>query len=98
MADAGISAVVCPGNALGMRQLDPLQAPLHNSIANVPEMLEAGITVGIGVDNVFDFYHPFLDGDLWIEMRMLMEGCRYYHFDDLVDIASVNGKKILEIQ
>jgi cytosine/adenosine deaminase-related metal-dependent hydrolase len=98
MADAGISAVVCPGNALGMRQLDQFKAPVHNSIANVPEMLEAGITVGLGVDNVFDFYHPFLDGDLWIEMRMLMEGCRYYKFDELVDIASVNGKKILEIQ
>lgn len=98
MADAGISAVVCPGNALGMRQLDQFKAPVHNSIANVPEMLEAGITVSLGVDNVFDFYHPFLDGDLWVEMRMLMEGCRYYNFDDLVDIASVNGKKILEIK
>jgi cytosine/adenosine deaminase-related metal-dependent hydrolase len=96
MADNGVSVVVTPGAALGMRQLDQFQAPLHNSIANVPEMLEAGLTVGLGVDNVFDFYHPFLDGDLWIETRMLMEGCRYYDFDKLVEIASINGRKILE--
>lgn len=95
MADNGVSVVVCPGNALGMRQLDQFKAPVHNSIANVPEMLEAGIHVGLGVDNVFDFYHPFLDGDLWVEMRMLMEGCRYYNFDELVGIASINGRAIL---
>lgn len=95
MADNGVSVVVCPGNALGMRQLDQFKAPVHNSIANVPEMLEAGITVGLGVDNVFDFYHPFLDGDLWVEMRILMEGCRFYDFDQLVGIASVNGRAIL---
>jgi len=95
MADNGVSVVICPGNALGMRQLDQFKAPVHNSIANMPEMLEAGITVGLGVDNVFDFYHPFLDGDLWVEMRMLMEGCRYYNFDELVGIASINGRAIL---
>ncbi len=97
MADAGISVVVSPGAALGMRQLDQFKAPVHNSIANVPEMLEAGVTVGLGVDNVYDFYQPFIDGDLWIETRMLMEGCRYYDFDNLVDIASVNGRKILSM-
>jgi cytosine/adenosine deaminase-related metal-dependent hydrolase len=96
MADSGIAAVVCPGAALGMKQLDPKTAPLHNSIANVPEMLEQGVLVGIGLDNVYDYYQPFLDGDLWVEMRMLMEGCRYYDFDNLVDIASVNGRKILK--
>lgn len=95
MAGNGVSVVVTPGAALGMRQLDQFKAPVHNSIANVPEMLEAGITVGLGVDNVFDFYHPFLDGDLWIETRMLMEGCRFYDFDKLVGIASVNGRAIL---
>ena len=98
MADAGISVVVCPSAALSMTQLDPLIAPLHNSIANVPEMLDAGITVGIGVDNVADFYLPFVDGDMWMEMRMLMEACRYYNFDNLLKIATENGRKILDIK
>ena len=98
MADAGISVVVCPGAVLGMRQLDQFKAPIHNSIANVPEMLKAGLTVGLGVDNIYDFYLPFLDGDLWIEMRMLMEGCRYYDFDNLLNIATTNGRKILDLK
>src|SRR3989344_6778899 len=96
MADIGMGVVVCPSAALGMRQLDEYQAPVHNSIANVPEMLERGITVGLGVDNVYDFYQPFVDADMWTELRMLQEACRFYDFEKLVEIATVNGRKILE--
>ena len=96
MADIGMAAVVCPSAAIAMKQLDEFTAPVHNSIANVPEMLEAGMLVGLGVDNVYDFYQPFVDADMWTELRILQEACRYYKFEDLVDIASANGKKILE--
>ncbi len=95
-AELGIAVVVCPSAVLSMRQLDEFTAPVHNSIANVPEMIEAGVLVGLGVDNVCDFYEPFVDGDMWMELRMLMEACRYYDFDQLVKIATVNGKKILD--
>ena len=98
LADAGISVVVCPSAALNMRQLNHLTAPIHNSIANVPEMLTAGITVGIGTDNIADFYQPFVDGDMWTEMRMLMEACRYYDFNNLLKIATANGRQILNIK
>ncbi|MDP2587043.1 MAG: amidohydrolase family protein [Candidatus Komeilibacteria bacterium] len=96
MAKIGMSVVVCPSAALGMRQLDQFNSPVHNSIANVPELLEAGVTVGLGVDNVYDFYQPFVDADMYTELRMLMEACRFYKFDELVQIATTNGKKILE--
>lgn len=95
MAAAGVAVAVCPSAALGMRQLDQYQANVHNSIANVPEMLEAGVTVGLGVDNLYDFYQPFVDGDFWTELRMLQEACRFYDFEQLVDIATTNGKKLL---
>lgn len=98
LADAGISVVVCPSAAIAMKQLDQYTAPLHNSIANVPEMLAAGVTVGLGVDNISDFYQPFIDGDMWMEMRMLQEACRYYDFDNLLKIATENGQKILDIK
>jgi len=98
MADAGISVIVCPAAALGMKQLDEFTAPLHNSIANVPEMLEAGVLVGLGADNIYDFYQPFIDGDMYTEIRMLMEACRYYNFDELVKIATINGEKILKLK
>ena len=98
MADVGMAVSVNPSAALGMKQLEQYSAPIHNSIANVPEMLEAGLVVGIGVDDVHDFYHPFVDADMWIELRMLMEACRFYDFDALADIASTNGKKIFDIK
>ena len=96
MARLGIAVAVCPSAALGMRQLDQFQAPVHNSIANVPEMLEAGVLVGLGVDNIADFYEPFVNGDMWIELRIMQEACRYYDLDALVKVASINGAKILQ--
>ena len=98
LADAGISVVVCPSAAISMRQLDQYEAPLHNSIANVPEMLAAGVNVGVGGANICDFYQPFIDGDMWTEMRLLQEACRYYNFEELVKIASENGQKIINIK
>lgn len=98
MAEVGMSCVVCPAAALAMRQLDQYEAPVHNSIANVPEMLAAGVKVGIGIDNMYDFYQPFIDGDLYTELRMLQEGCRYYNFDELVKIATENGEEILRMK
>jgi len=95
MAELGIAVVVCPSAALSMRQLDQFSAPVHNSIANVPEMLEAGVLVGLGVDNIADFYEPFVDGDMWVELRLMQEACRYYNLDELVKVASTNGTKIL---
>lgn len=97
LADAGIAVIVCPSAALSMKQLK-YDAPLHNSIANVPEMLDAGVVVGLGVDNMCDYYQPFVDGDMWVEMRMLMEANRFYDFDKLVEIATTNGKKIIAMK
>lgn len=98
MSDAGISVIVCPTEAINMVQLDQYTTPIHNCIGNVPEMLEAGLTVGIGTDNVYDYYGPFNAGEMWFELHMLMEACRYYNFDELVKIATVNGQKILNIK
>ena len=95
MANVGMSVACCPSAMLSQVMFEDSISPMHNSIANVPEMLQAGINVGLGVDNVCDFYLPFVDGDMWIELRMLMEACRFYDFDKLVDIATVNGKKLL---
>jgi len=97
LKDAGVAVIVCPSAALSMRQLDQFESPVHNSIANVPEMLEAGVLVGLGVDNIADFYMPFVDGDMWTEVRVLQEACRHYDFDALVDIATTNGKKLLSM-
>jgi len=96
LAKLDIAVIVCPSAALSMRQLDKYSSPVHNSIANVPEMLEAGVLVCLGVDDIADFYEPFIDGDMWTELRFMQEACRYYDFDELVKIASTNGAKILK--
>ncbi|MES3032036.1 MAG: amidohydrolase family protein [Patescibacteria group bacterium] len=95
LAELGIPVLVCPSAVISMRQLDQFLAPVHNSIANVPEMLEAGVLVGLGIDNIADFYEPFVDGDMWTELRLMQEACRYYNLDEMVKIASTNGAKIL---
>ncbi len=98
IADSQISVVVCPSAALSMKAMTQYKTPIHNSIANVPEMIKAGIVIGLGTDNIEDFYQPFVDGDMWTELRILMESCRYYDFDELAKISSTNGQKILLIK
>lgn len=88
---AGISVVCCPSAALSMKAI-PKRSYIHNSIVPVPELLDAGIPVAIGVDNVADIYQPLVDGDLYTELRMLAESNRFYDIDKLAGIATTNGK------
>ena len=84
--DAGVSVIVCPSAALSMKPLD-LAAPLHNSIAPVPKLLEAGVPVYLGADNIYDLFMPLVDGDMWFECRVLMEACRFYDLKRVAEIA-----------
>ncbi|HMS51261.1 MAG TPA: hypothetical protein PKD56_02970 [Chitinophagales bacterium] len=52
----------------------------------------------MGTDNIYDLYKPFNDGDMWIELRVLLEACRFYDIDALVEIATTNGLKTLGIE
>src|SRR3989344_1808864 len=45
MAAVGMAVACCPSAVLSMRQLDQYQNNVHNNIANLPDMLEAGVTV-----------------------------------------------------
>ena len=97
MAEAGVMLITCPTAWIDARRSEEL-APIHNSIAPVEEMVPNGVTVAIGTDNIADILKPFTDGDMWTEMRFLLESCRFYNIDELVKIASVNGLKVLDIQ
>ena len=88
--DAGVSVIVCPSAALSMKQLEA-RAPLHNSIAPVPKLLEKGIPVYLGVDNIADLFMPLVDGDMWFEARALMEACRFYDVEAVARIAADKG-------
>ena len=90
LLDAGVGVIVCPSAALSMKPLD-MYAWLHNSIAPVPALLHAGVPTYLGADNIHDLFMPIVDGDLWVECRMLMEACRFYDIRSVARLACDRG-------
>lgn len=84
--DAGIGIIICPSAALSMKHPDKM-VPSHNSIAPFEKLLSAGVKIRFGPDNIADIFQPFVDGDMWFEMRILMEACRYYDYKILARLA-----------
>ncbi len=94
MHEAGVMVVCCPFAYIASHRSEEL-APLHNIITPVEEMVDADLIVGLGTDNIHDMYMPFADGDMWSEMRVLLEACYIRDLDVLAEIATVNGLKTL---
>lgn len=91
---AKVGVITCPTAWIDSRRSEEL-APIHNSIAPIEELIENKITVALGTDNIADIYKPFTDGDMWTELRFLLETCHYYDIENLVKIATENGRKVL---
>lgn len=91
---ADLSVISCPTAWIDHNRTERL-SPSHNSVTPVDEMIPAGITVAFGTDNINDIYKPFSDGDLWTELRVMLEACHYYDIEELSNIATINGKKVL---
>lgn len=83
-----IGIIVAPSAALSMRQLRPINAPTHNSIARVLEMLEAGVRVKIGTDNICDVFVPSSDGCMLTEIKVLSNAVRFYIISVLAKLAA----------
>ncbi|HWB38739.1 MAG TPA: amidohydrolase family protein [Candidatus Saccharimonadales bacterium] len=102
LKEAGIIFVACPtawmDNSWVAGQPGDVIGPIHNSVTPVKEMIPAGLTVAIGSDDIQDIYKPFTDGDMWMELRFLLEAQRFYDLDALADIATVNGRKALFLE
>lgn len=102
MKDAGVMVVTCPAgwidNSWVASKADDVIGPIHNAIAPVKEMLAAGLTVGLGTDNIQDIYKPFNDGDMWTELRFLLEATHNYDLEALSDVASVYGLRALGLK
>jgi cytosine/adenosine deaminase-related metal-dependent hydrolase len=88
MYNLDIGLIVCPSAAISMTQHNEFYAPIHNSIAPVKLLLEEGVSIGLGVDNVEDIFMPFCDGDLLFELRLLAESERIYKPEVLTSIAT----------
>jgi len=94
MKKAGLAMIACPVSWMNERRSEEL-SPIHNPVTPVDELIPAGITVGIGSDNIADIWMPYNDADMWLDLRALLELARYYDVDELVKIATINGRKIL---
>ncbi|WP_185855740.1 amidohydrolase family protein [Blattabacterium cuenoti] len=97
MNKANLMVISCPLAWIDHTRSEHL-TPSHNSITPVDEMIPEGIIVAFGTDNICDIYKPFSDGNLWIELRVMLEACHYYDIDHLVKIATVNGLKVLGLK
>lgn len=79
MGHAGIGLICCPSAALGMFQDRSITAPVHNSIAPVAEMYEAGIRIRLGADNICDMFSPSTTPDLLTEIVLASNATRFYN-------------------
>jgi cytosine/creatinine deaminase len=94
MKYAGVMMVACPLGWIDTRRNESLM-PFHNAITPVDEMIPAGVIVALGTDNIADIYKPFITGNMWEELHALAEASHFYKVDDLVNIATDNGRKTL---
>jgi cytosine deaminase len=62
VARAGISVVSCPGTNLHLQARD-VRTATPRGITALRALIDAGVTVGGGGDNVQDFFHPLGCGD-----------------------------------
>jgi len=94
LVEQDITVISCPSAWIDSKRSE-VMAPSHNSVTPIDEMIPAGVRVAIGTDDIADIYKPFSDGDLWTELRILLEATHLYDIEQLADIASTNGKKAL---
>ena len=88
LLECNVGVIVAPSAALGMRQLRPIKAPTHNSIARVLDLAAAGVPVRLGSDNVCDMLSPSSTLDLMSEVYCLTAALRFYQQGVLAKLAT----------
>ncbi len=91
---AKLMFIACP-TAWIDHQRSEILMPFHNAITPVDELIRHNLIVALGTDNIADIYKPFSDGDMWLELRLLLEANRFYQIEDLINIAATNGGMVL---
>jgi len=97
LVEQDITVIACPSAWIDSRRSETV-SPTHNSVTPLDEMLPAGVRVALGTDDIADIYKPFSDGDMWTELRFLLEACHVYDIDALAEIATTNGRRALFLE
>lgn len=95
--ETGTNCTVSSRAAVGMTQHKDKMAPVHNSIAPAVEMLDAGINVAFGTDNISDIFIPNSNGDLFDEINLFADAVRLYDVEKLATMACENGHRTLKL-
>ena len=95
-ADVGLSFICCPSAWIDHKRTEVL-SPTHNSVTPVDELLEHDLLVALGSDNIADIYKPYCDGNMMNELRLLIDSCRVYKKEDIINITVKNGLKIIGV-
>jgi len=91
-----IGVIICPHAALSMRQLRPIVAPTHNSIARARELLAAGVPIRLGDDNLEDIFVPLPRRvDLGRELEIVGSATRFY--DEVIWDKIARGKPLDDV-
>lgn len=96
MREAELMMIACPMAWIDSNRKEDL-LPFHNALTPADEMIPEGITVALGTDNICDYMVPLCEGDMWQELSLLAAGCRFPNVEEMVNIASINGRKVLGI-
>lgn len=83
-----IGVIVCPYAAVSMRQLRSETTPTHNSVARILEMLDAGVPVRLGSDNIEDIFVPSGTPDMYEEVNAMSNMTRFYNPDVWAKVAT----------
>ena len=94
LVEQDITVIACPTAWIDSRRSEVLM-PGHNSVTPIDEMIPAGVRVALGTDDIADIYKPFSDGDMWTELRVLLEATHTYDIETLVNIATTNGRRAM---
>lgn len=103
LAEAGISVNVTPSCNLITQYLAPPELPVrgHNSITRVKDLLDAGVNVAIGTDNIRDIFYPLGNCSLVRELHALATTVRLTGYSDgecLFRMAISGGARVLGIE
>lgn len=94
MKEVDMMMIACPMAWIDSPRKDEV-LPFHNALTPADELIPEGITVAIGTDNICDYMVPLCEGDMWQELSLLSAGCRFTNLDEMANIASINGRKVL---
>lgn len=74
--------------------------PKRRGITRVPELLEAGLNVCFGHDDIFDPWYPLGTGNMLQVLHMGLHVCQmmgYSEINNSIDLISINSAKTLNI-